>query len=64
MFGAYALTLGALRLAAAAPVAAVRETSIVIATLLGALALHEAVGRARLAGAVAIVVGVGAIALA
>jgi drug/metabolite transporter (DMT)-like permease len=64
MFAAYALTLAALRLAAAAPVAAVRETSIVIATVLGALVLHEAVGRARLAGAVVIVAGVGAIALA
>jgi drug/metabolite transporter (DMT)-like permease len=64
MFGAYALTLAALRLAAAAPVAAVRETSIVIATLLGALVLHEAVGRTRIAGAVTIVAGVAAIALA
>ena len=64
MFGAYALTLAALRLAAAAPVAAVRETSIVIATLLGAIVLHEAVGRARLLGALAIVAGVAAIALA
>lgn len=64
MFSAYALTLAALRLAAAAPVAAVRETSIVLATLLGAVVLHEAVGRARIAGAVAIVAGVGLIALA
>jgi drug/metabolite transporter (DMT)-like permease len=64
MFGAYALTLAALRLAAAAPVAAVRETSIVIATLLGAIVLHEAVGRARLFGALAIAAGVAAIALA
>src|SRR3954470_5211805 len=64
MFGAYALTLAALRLADAAPVAAVRETSIVIATLLGALVLHEAVGRTRAAGAVVIVAGVAAIALA
>jgi drug/metabolite transporter (DMT)-like permease len=64
MFGAYALTLAALRLAAAAPVAAVRETSIVIATLLGALVLHEAVGRARMAGAVVIVAGVAVLALA
>jgi drug/metabolite transporter (DMT)-like permease len=64
MFGAYALTLAALRLAPAAAVAAVRETSIVIATLLGAVVLHEAVGRARAAGAVAIVAGVAAIALA
>jgi drug/metabolite transporter (DMT)-like permease len=64
MFGAYGLTLAALRLAAAAPVAAVRETSIVIATVLGAVVLHEAVGRARAAGALAIVAGVAAIALA
>jgi drug/metabolite transporter (DMT)-like permease len=64
MFSAYALTLGALRLAPAAPVAAVRETSIVIATLLGAVVLHEAVGRARAAGALVIVAGVAAIALA
>ncbi len=64
MFGAYALTLAALRLAAAAPVAAVRETSVVMATALGAIVLHEAVGRARIAGAVLIVAGVAAIALA
>jgi drug/metabolite transporter (DMT)-like permease len=64
MFGAYGLVLLALRLAAAAPVAAVRETSIVIATLLGAVVLHETVGRARMLGSVAIVAGVAAIALA
>lgn len=64
MFGAYALVLLALRLTAAAPVAAVRETSIVIATLLGALVLRESVGRARLLGSVVIVAGVAAIALA
>jgi drug/metabolite transporter (DMT)-like permease len=64
MFGSYALVLAALRLADAAPVAAVRETSIVIAPFLGAVVLHEAVGRARFAGALVIVAGVGAIALA
>jgi drug/metabolite transporter (DMT)-like permease len=64
MFGAYGLVLLALRLTAAAPVAAVRETSIVIAVLLGALVLHEPVGRARLAGSAVIVAGVAAIALA
>ena len=64
MFGAYALTLLALRLAAAAPVAAVRETSIVIATALGAVVLNETVGRLRFAGALLIVAGVAAIALA
>jgi drug/metabolite transporter (DMT)-like permease len=64
MFAAYALVLGALRLAAAAPVAAVRETSIVIATVLGAVVLRETVGRARAAGALVIVAGVVAVALA
>jgi drug/metabolite transporter (DMT)-like permease len=64
MFVGYGLVLLALRLAAAAPVAAVRETSIVIATVLGAVVLHEAVGRARVLGSVAIVAGVAAIALA
>jgi drug/metabolite transporter (DMT)-like permease len=64
MFAAYALVLLALRLAAAAPVAALRETSIVIATVLGAVVMHEAVGRARLLGSVVIVAGVAAIALA
>jgi drug/metabolite transporter (DMT)-like permease len=64
MFGAYALTLAALRLADAAPVAAVRETSIVIGVVLGALVLRESVGRARLAGSIVIVAGVAALALA
>jgi drug/metabolite transporter (DMT)-like permease len=64
MFAAYALTLAALRLAAAAPVAAVRETSIVVGVALGALVLREPVGRARFAGAFVIVAGVAAIALA
>lgn len=64
MFASYGLVLAALRLASAAPVAAVRETSIVMATALGALVLHEAVGRARLAGAVVIVAGIAAMALA
>lgn len=64
MFAAYGLTLGALGLAAAAPVAAVRETSIVIGVALGALVLGERVGRLRFAGALVIVAGVAAIALA
>jgi drug/metabolite transporter (DMT)-like permease len=64
MFGAYALVLAALRLADAAPVAAVRESSIVMAVLLGAFVLHERVSRARFAGAAVIALGVGAIALA
>jgi drug/metabolite transporter (DMT)-like permease len=63
MFGAYALTLAALARADAAPVAAVRETSIVIATLLAATLLHERVGRVRLSGAAVVFAGVALVAL-
>jgi drug/metabolite transporter (DMT)-like permease len=64
MFGAYALALAALEIAAAAPVAALRETSVVMATAAAALAARERVPPRRLAGAVAVVAGVAAIALA
>ena len=62
-FGAYILVLAALARAPAAPVAAVRETSVVIATLLAVPLLHERVGAARIAGAVVVVVGVALLAL-
>ena len=61
--GAYGAVLGALRLAAAAPVAAVRESSVVIATLLAAAFLHERVDGRRLSGALLVVAGVAAIPL-
>ena len=51
MFGAYALVLAALDIGPAAPVAAVRETSVVIATAAAALFLGEPVGRGRMLGA-------------
>ena len=57
-FGAYILVLAALARAPAASVAAVRETSVVIATVLAVPLLHERVGRARIAGAVLVVLGV------
>jgi drug/metabolite transporter (DMT)-like permease len=59
----YALFLFALDLAAAAPVAAVRETSIVVATALGALVLGERVSRARWAGAFLVAGGVALVAV-
>ena len=62
-FAAYALVLAALKLAPAAPVAAVRETSVVIAVGLAAVVLHERVGRGRLAGAFVVVAGVVLLAL-
>lgn len=62
-FGAYLLVLAALRLAEPGPVAAVRETSVVVATALGALVLRERVTRARAAGAFVVVAGAAVIAL-
>jgi drug/metabolite transporter (DMT)-like permease len=63
MFGAYAITLAALEIAEAAPVAALRETSVVMATAAAALLARERVPPRRLAGAVAVVAGIAAIAL-
>jgi drug/metabolite transporter (DMT)-like permease len=63
-FGAYSLVLAALRLASAASVAAVRETSVVIAVALAAPVLRERVGPARLAGAALVAGGVALLSLA
>jgi drug/metabolite transporter (DMT)-like permease len=63
MVGAYGLVLAALQRGPAAGVAATRETSILIATMYGALVLGERVTRGRALGAVAIVAGVAAVAL-
>lgn len=62
-FGAYILVLAALARAPAASVAAVRETSVIIATALAVPLLHERVGVARMAGAVVVVVGVALLSL-
>src|SRR5436190_4297533 len=61
--GAYLLVLLALRLASAPAVAAVRETSVVIATALAAVVLRERVPALRLAGAVVVAAGVALLAL-
>ena len=63
MFGAYAATLAALELAEAAPVAALRETSVVMATAAAAVAAREPVAGGRLAGAAIVVAGIAAVAL-
>lgn len=57
-FVAYSLVLAALERAPAASVAAVRETSVVIATALALPVLGERVGPRRLAGAVAVASGI------
>jgi drug/metabolite transporter (DMT)-like permease len=58
MFGAYALVLTALERASAAAVAAVRETSVVIAAVLAWTVLREPAAPRRLAGAVLVAAGV------
>jgi drug/metabolite transporter (DMT)-like permease len=63
-FGAYALVLAALARAPAASVAAVRETSVIIATVLAAVFLKERVGWVRMAGAVAVAAGIPLLSLA
>jgi drug/metabolite transporter (DMT)-like permease len=62
-FGAYALTLAALKLAPAASVSAVRESSVVMATVFLAVSGREKIGPTRLAGAIAVVVGIALISL-
>jgi drug/metabolite transporter (DMT)-like permease len=64
MFAAYALALAALETAEAAPVAALRETSVVMATAAAAILAREYVPPRRFAGAVIVVAGVALIALA
>ena len=62
-FAAYALVLAALERASAASVAAVRETSVVMATAFAAVVLHERVSRSRLVGSVLVVCGIALLAL-
>ena len=60
---AYLLVLLALRVASAPAVSAVRETSVVMATALAAVFLHERVSRGRLAGSMLVAAGVALLAL-
>jgi drug/metabolite transporter (DMT)-like permease len=62
-FGAYALVLTALKLAPPAAVAAVRESSVVIAAFLARGLLDEPVGPRRMAGAASVAAGIALIAL-
>jgi len=56
--GSYAIALWAMTRAPVAAVSALRETSVLFATLLGAWLLHERLGLQRLMGALVIVCGV------
>ncbi len=64
MFGAYALALAALRLAPAAAVAAVRESSVVIVTILAAVVLRERVTWIQIVGSACVVAGIALLARA
>ena len=61
---AYGLVLAALAIAPAAEVAALRETSIVMATILAAVVLKERVERSRWLGSVVVVAGIALVVLA
>jgi drug/metabolite transporter (DMT)-like permease len=63
MCGGYGLVLAALRLAPAASVSAVRESSVLIATALAAVFLRERVTRWRLGGAALVAGGVALLSL-
>jgi multidrug transporter EmrE-like cation transporter len=62
MISAFGLALAALSLADPAPVAAIREGSVVIAALAAPRVLGESGGRARVVGAAAVFAGVAAVA--
>ena len=61
--GAYGIVLWAMTRAPVAAVAALRETSVLFAALIGAFVLKEGLGLRRLAGAVSVVAGVAALKL-
>ena len=61
--GAYAIVLWAMTRAPVAAVAALRETSVLFAALIGAVWLREGFGLPRLAGAASVVLGVAALKL-
>ena len=57
-FGAYALVIWAMSLGTMASVSALRETSVIFATFIGAVVLKERVGALRIAAAVLVVLGI------
>ena len=61
--GAYGIVLWAMTKAPVAAVAALRETSVLFAALIGAVILKEGMGLRRLAGAATVVAGVAALKL-
>ncbi|HEV2221171.1 MAG TPA: EamA family transporter [Casimicrobiaceae bacterium] len=62
-FAAYGIALYAMTQAPVAAVAALRETSVLFAALIGALWLREGFGAVRIAGATSVVIGIAALRL-
>ncbi len=60
----YAIIIWAMSVAALAPISALRETSVIIAALLGATLLGETFGRARIVAAVVVCAGAALLGLA
>ena len=60
-FGSYGLAIFALSLGTMAHVSALRETSVIIAALIGTVVLKESFGRTRIAAAVLVAAGVATI---
>lgn len=63
MLGAYTIVVLALTRAPMAQVAALRESSVIFAAILGAIFLREPFGRRRIAASVAVAAGIGVLAL-
>ena len=61
--GAYGLVLWAQAHGALAAIAALRESSVVVAAILGAVLFHEPMSKVRIAASVAVVAGVVLLAL-
>jgi drug/metabolite transporter (DMT)-like permease len=58
MFGAYAIVIYALTLAPMAAIAALRETGVIFAAVIGTLALRERYGAKRIAASALVVAGI------
>lgn len=63
MLAAYTIVVYALTRAPMAQVAALRESSVIFAAILGAIFLHEPFGRRRIAASVAVAAGIAVLAL-
>ena len=59
MFGAYAIVIYALTLAPMAAIAALRETGVIFAAVIGTLALRERYGAKRIAASALVAAGIG-----